>query len=779
MLLSRRLLSCVIVVAGAAVMALLLSRDVAWAGCPTGTEASPGFRTYLPDCRAYELVTPPDKQGALVEPVPAATVKADGSSLAGASSEAFAGITNGELFGPLGLAYYRFTRAGSGWVTVPLNPFRGSMKSIGLDDSVWGPIERPGPEPRLRVVHADASVSEVGPVLPGESKGELPFAVVAAANDASRGILFAITDASMLWSFDTTLSAPSLYQYSGTGNTAPNLVGVSGGVGSTALISQCGTMLGAPDGQREYNAVSEDGSTVFLTAIGADAVNCGGTEPPASELFARIGGSRTVAVSEPPASDCPTCNTAAPMDARYEGASADGSKVFFTTAQPLLGTDTSLNLYEYNFTPPPGQAKVVRVSAGDSTVSNPMAEVQGVSRISLDGSHVYFVARGVLSTAPNNNGHGAEAGADNLYLYERDTRYPGGRTVFIAQLCSNAGMSGAVADSQCTSNLNGLVETSEVVNDVALWGLAEGGGDERRPAQVTPDGRFLVFTSYAQLTEGDKSTAAQVFRYDAQTGQLARISFGQGADTTGSDYRGRENASIVTQAYGVGSGSGPRGGAIARTMSDDGSYVFFESPAALTPQALSDVPNSVDRTGRPFYAENVYEYHNGQVSLISDGKDISALGLCHPCSNAGSGGTLLGTSASGNDVFFRTADQLVPQDTDTQVDFYDARVDGGFPAPPEPAVCQGDGCQGTQSPPPLVESPSSATFVGPGNVAPTPTIPARKTAAQIRAEKLGKALKVCRAKHNKYKRSVCESQARKRYDPVKARRSGKATRRMM
>ena len=56
-----------------------------------------------------------------------------------------------------------------------------------------------------------------------------------------------------------------------------------------------------------------------------------------------------------------------------------------------------------------------------------------------------------------------------------------------------------------------------------------------------------------------------------------------------------------------------------------------------------------------------------------------------------------GMSATGSDIFFETRSQLVGQDTDSLGDIYDARVDGGFPAPtPEPS-CSGEACQGTQS----------------------------------------------------------------------------------
>jgi hypothetical protein len=397
---------------GALLGALLLSGapalgagDVNAAVCPN--EGSPGFRAGLPDCRAYEMVTPSNKNGAAVEYPAEPTVAADGSSLAGRSWEAFGGSVGGEVTDG---DFYRFTRGASGWVTAALNPEDGRLLSLGVGDSVWGPAERehPASANRLRLRAADGSLSEIGP---GEGYpevvdvGGISFLPGAAA-EAVNGVLLTADKDALPWPFDSTVSGGSLYEYRGTGNTAPTLVGVSGGVGSTALISQCGTTTGG------QNVMSEDGSVVFFTAVGADSSDCGGTEPPVNELFARIDEERTVAISEPSVVDCSSCDTGTPVDASFRGASADGSKVFFTTTQPLLGSDTSENLYEYDFDPPAGQPKVVRVSAGDGSVSGPVAEVQGVTNVSEDGSHVYFIARGVLTTAANSAGERAQEGGE-------------------------------------------------------------------------------------------------------------------------------------------------------------------------------------------------------------------------------------------------------------------------------------------------------------------------------------------------------------------------------
>ncbi len=671
-------------------------------GCPNELLRAESNSLGLPDCRAFEMVTPAEKNSAVVKPVEEGsvpTVAADGSRLAGQSPEGFAGIEDNEETGTRG-AIYRFSRSGSGWVTTPLQPYRGEVESLGIEDSVWGPVEQVVVA-RLRLRAADGVLSEIGPVWPPAlGPRKLGFALLGAAAEAVNGVVFNTSVPGLLWPFDSTIGGPlnfngyvvvglPLYEYKGTGNSVPSLVGVSGGAGSTTLVSQCGTELGGSDEEAGLrNAVSEGGGTVFFTATGADRFACGGVQPPVSELFARVDGSRTVAVSEPSTTDCPSCDTSVPEDGVFQGASADGSRVFFTTTQPLLGGDTSENLYLYDFDPPAGQPKMVRVSAGDGSVTEPTAEVQSVVNVSDDGSHVYFVAKGVLTTAANSMGEHAQPDGENLYVWERDAEYPAGRMVFIAG-CGDVGEN-----------------------------------------QVTPDGRFLAFTSSCHLTAGDTSASRQVFQYDARTGSMVRVSVGlEGYDNNGNVTQAGLDARIVRQP--VGGGLAKRGGAIVRTMSDDGAYVFFQSPVALTPQATNG---------------GVYEYHAGRVWLIS-----SQTGL-------------IGVSASGGDVFFSTTERLVPQDTDTQVDFYDARVGGGFPAPVAPAGCVGEGCQGAPSSLPVFGVPSSVVLTGGGNLAPPPVSPpvVAPKKALTAAQRLSRALKAC-LKGPRRKRASCETRAKQRY----------------
>jgi hypothetical protein len=738
--------------------------------CPNAAYRT-GPSTHLPDCRAYELVTPPFKNsgGPLLY-----GYSPDGTSALLALTAA---IPGSESFPEAGLDgpqdFYSVQRTAAGWTEIPddlpsseylsfgvgLKPEDYQDASLDGQTTVW--IERQASQPdnsvSLFLRRPDRSIVDVGPGLPPSTPPgtttELAQAsrmeVAGLSSDGSR-VLFTLQGD--YWPFDGTESGKSLYEYAGTGNATPRLVGVDQ---AGTLISKCGTELG--DQENSHNAMSTNGQTLFFTAL------CGARTE--DEIYARIDNgesdARTVDISEPSEADCKACDTEAGVlaGAHFEGASQDGSKVFFSTTQPLLGGATGSNIYEYDFDAPAGE-RIVRVSGGDSTVSAPQPELFGRPLVSEDGSHVYFLAQGVLTTTPNPEGEVAEAGAFNLYVFERDASYPTGRTALVARLSRE---------------------------DAQLWAERSLGGD------VTPDGRFLVFTSERDLTPDDTSSKVrQVFEYDAQTGGLVRVSIGQnGFNHNGNvpatyvfpftpayhqTFNNADNAEIVRPgASSVTPRSSYHAGqykasdaSTGMSVSADGSYVFFQSTVGLTPQALDrklvgsflSNGNQVD-----IYANNVYEYHDGQVSLISDGQDLAYVGSYAP--GEGSQVQLLGTDEPGDDVLFETTDQLVGQDTDTGVDIYDARVDGGFPAPATPPACSGEACQGALSGAPTLLSPGSEFQAGgnPPLAAPAVSKPAVKSKAKVKPKKCraGKVVKQGRcvkAKGRKAKKAGNERRAK-------------------
>ncbi len=655
------------------------------------------------------MVTPPYKEGF---PVTASEASEDGSQLSVASLGNFVTrqgkppASTGQL-----VHTYRLIREKAGWRLVPVDAPFSSFPVINVpslspdfDSSIW---YAGAPRQSFEDIYLNGSDGELTKIGPGTPPGALETALdfAGSSKDFHRS-LFVVTspnggEENRLWPGDTTFSErkSSLYEYVGTGNAEPELVGIknSGPLSKIAklqgkayvneaaeLISNCGTVLGSgtPAGDA-YNSVSESGNVVFFTSKA-----CSGG-PPVDELYARIEQEKTaqeetIAISEPPLSvpgrkceaECAMAESV-PGNRKpgtFAGASSDGSRVFFLTDQPLVNADTdgtsdlyAADIHEGTVT---RLTQVSRGGEGDLTPGSG-AGVLGVARVSEDGSHVYFVAQGVLTPA-NSEKKAPAAGEPNLYVAVREC--PGGgspcedpveRTSFVAKLSSS--------------------------NDGGDWASSD-----MRSVQATPDGRFFVFESTEDLTpdQDGREEAGQVFEYDAQTEKLVRVSRGQGAyneDGNSNAYP----ATIPIQKYNVGT---PDARYTNLAVSSDGARVFFTSADALTPQALSGIINVYE-----------YEYSDGRVGLISDGHDVTTV-------NGASPAGLIGTDESGRDVFFTTGDQLLPQDRDTAPDIYDARIEGGFEPPAVTAPCVGDPCQGAGSPIPLLVTPgiSSGMEEGPG-----------------------------------------------------------------
>jgi hypothetical protein len=133
---------------------------------------------------------------------------------------------------------------------------------------------------------------------------------------------------------------------------------------------------------------------------------------------------------------------------------------------------------------------------------------------------------------------------------------------------------------------------------------------------------------------------------------------------------------------------------------------------------VSSPPIPLGLFGELTFISNVYEWEadgtgscatsGGCVYLISDGQSTT-------------GSALGSTTPTGNDVFFTSEDQLVPQDTDGYDDIYDARVGGGFPAPPAPAppCSSGDTCRSSVAPTVFFSTPASSTLIEPNTTAPS------------------------------------------------------------
>ncbi|HEX4306463.1 MAG TPA: hypothetical protein VHZ54_10520 [Solirubrobacterales bacterium] len=683
-----------------------------------------GPSAQLPDCRGYELVTPPQKNGALIGATfPsnfAPQISPDGLRVGAVSIQCFAGplscIASREAPGQV----FEFTRASGSWQAQPLSPPASAFptftwQTFGAEPGTLlfrAPLTDSTPD-LFYLRRTDGPLVDVGPYSEHLLQSNLRPVIL--LSHLGSGTLVYGTG-SPVWAMGgAPVNTSSLYEYIGSGNIEPQLVGVSGGAGDTDLISACGTMV-----KSTFGSLSTDGRTVFFKALKCPTgtgVNAG--DPVAADaLYERIDGARTIKISAGSPQDCSSaCQGSTPRAASFEGASSDGSKVFFTSTQQLSdegsqdnnpgdsasapgcastsATTSGCNLYLSEcpaHCEDPSQRRLIDVSAGAQDSGGP--KVQGATAISPDGTHAYFVAKGVLTSAADAEGKKAQLGANNLYLYERDEAHPDGRLSFVATLSPN---------------------------DSTNWRPA--GTQGIGFANTTPDGRFLVFESHRGLTPDAKAGEGptQIYRFDAVTGALTRVSIGrQGFADDGNTGGPIADASIAASFRAYELGDGP-----ARanpTMSGDGRYVFFESPVGLAPGAPDEVKTgNIEHPGspeeRPELAQNVYEWEQqgtgsctepqGCVSMITDGTDVAGAGKIVPAVE------LLGTDESGEDVFFATNSQLVGKDTDTQRDYYDARVNGGEAPEAEQVLCEGDACKGQGTAAAPLGSPATPNVNGP------------------------------------------------------------------
>jgi hypothetical protein len=227
-------------------------------------------------------------------------------------------------------------------------------------------------------------------------------------------------------------------------------------------------------------------------------------------------------------------------------------------------------------------------------------------------------------------------------------------------------------------------------------------GIDIQQARVTPDGRHLLFAArdgagllssrggedYDHGTCHPEFSVPQpcreLYLYDAETDSLQCAS----CNPSGEPGSGFTYGSF-SPAFG---GPAAEAARLNHPLSDDGRYVFFTTAEALVPRDINGVNDAYE-----------FDSSTGKPHLLSSGEDPRP-------------SYFMDASDDGSDAFIATAERLSGWDRDEAGDLYDARIGGGFPEPsPPPPSCQGDACQ----PPPTDlrdPTPSSASFAGPGNV---------------------------------------------------------------
>jgi Tol biopolymer transport system component len=369
--------------------------------------------------------------------------------------------------------------------------------------------------------------------------------------------------------------------------------------------------------------------------------------------------------------------------ARIWDASRDGSRVFFSTSEQLLSDDedSSEDLYMYDVNKPAGQ-HLTLISAS-SSIADPNPNFNSAVAVSDDGQYAYF-----LSSSQLVSGQPSVFGLALYVWHAGDLNYIG------------------------------TFQPSEMSDDNgtrATWTFFS----SAKTSRVSPDGRYILFmaTDAPENRGGyDQDGHREFYLYDADNGRLACVSCNPSGAAAVADAFVNER---------VGGGVSYSTADLPHSLSDDGRYVFFNTPEALLPE---------DTNGQP----DEYDSKTGQISLLSSGTSSSP-------------SLLIDASSDGRNAFFATRQRLSGWDIDDAYDVYDARVGGGLREPlPVTAACEGESCL-PGSPPAPPPPPAASQAAGAGNP------PRRCPKGTHRARRHGKVR--CVKKHRKHKHNKNHKQS--------------------
>jgi len=343
----------------------------------------------------------------------------------------------------------------------------------------------------------------------------------------------------------------------------------------------------------------------------------------------------------------------------FGGISVDGRYLYYLTgvnaAEKFTGDI-------HRFDTETGADKVVNAS-GDAEIVN----------VSADGTHLYFISPSQLDESEGT------AGEPNLYVWS------GGSPKFV-ETVDKADTEGTVALTNWASEVVRPKEQGD-------------SGPGRDPSRTTPDGSVIVFESQAQLTPYDNASHTEIYRYDDSDEGTVCVSCNPSQEPATKDARLQSSDPTELQPS-----------TLIHNLSADGNRAFFETPESLVPEDQNAV-------------RDVYEWQQtlegGEPALISSGS-TAEYAVVPGAFVAPPPNLLMGASTDGRDVFFATVDPLLPgAPVGGAPMIYDARIDGGFPAPPlSPVPCLDEGCRPPSTPSPPLGNAASAGIESSGNVAP-------------------------------------------------------------
>jgi hypothetical protein len=437
-----------------------------------------------------------------------------------------------------------------------------------------------------------------------------------------------------------------------------------------------------------YLAASDDGSRAFWTTpmnllpedSDSGCTNFG--EPPHGcvDVYELSDGVSTLLSTGPSASN-------GSINVSWGGSSADGSRVFFVTAEQLTNddTDSSSDVYERSG----GVTTPVSVGPNGGNAELPAS----FNAVSTNGSRLFFSTAEALTTDDTDTSadvYERSGGVTTLVSIGPD----GGNGAFpvtfggISRDGSRAFFTTGEAltsdDTDTAACIGGCVDVYErssgTTTLISTSSFGGNGGQGNIFSGVNADGSHVFFLTWEALDPADIDTYGDI--YQRANGVTTRISTGPrgGNGIFTPEYKGvsddgshvymltRErfvdaDADALPDVY-VRHGSttelastGPTDsndwGVSFRGASADGSRIWFVTSESLVAE---------DTNGG---TQDVYEYSQGVTTLVS----VGANGLA-------AGGYFAGASRDGKRVFVNSTGQMVPSDSDGGYDDIYERFNG-------------------------------------------------------------------------------------------------------
>jgi hypothetical protein len=373
-----------------------------------------------------------------------------------------------------------------------------------------------------------------------------------------------------------------------------------------------------------------------------------------------------------------------PFDATFVGASTDGSRVFFQTAEQLNAADTDSvqDVYERSA----GDTKRVSVSQinGDPSSGNgPFGATFGGA--SDDGTHVFFETKEPLVVADTDSARD---------IYERF----GGNTKLVSSLAYrfrdalDATFRDASSDGSRVIFTTPNGSNEDIYERVPQYSLPFSIEDNVTFKGASADGCYLFYVTDFRIVSADTDSAQDVYMAGSCPSPLRN----------------------PLMSAGQINGNGPIK-AFFRGVSDDGTRVFFDTKeplvstdtdsardiyvrennlwtgAAIT-VAVTESNGAFDATFRGATMDGAqvffetYEPLGGagdadaakDVFVHSAGGKTKRVSIGQINGNGAFDATFVGASPDGSRVFFETAERLVAADTDSAKDIYERSTTGGL-----------------------------------------------------------------------------------------------------